>query len=292
VQMIRKIKEYLQENRFIMILLILFLLGALGFGIYEVIYHTNNAQKQESYEQIWLDARSVVTIDTETEATEETEPTPLDLFLAEGDNMSKYGAYLSGGAMDFEVLHTYNEDVIGYILIPDTKVSYPIVQSVDNAYYLNHNMDGSKGYPGCIFAENYNSPALDDPVNIVYGHNMRNNSMFGALDEYRKEEYRNEHPYIIVYLPEEVRVYEVVVASKYSDRHLLSDCFVQEAGGTYTFQGFVGNEGLGFTEELEAYNAKGSYVAAEQVEESDQILVLSTCSSGNMRYIVGAKRIL
>lgn len=286
-----KIKGFLKENIFITILLIVFLVGTLVYGSYETIYALNNADKQESYEQIWANASKVAVTDVEDQE-EEKDPTPIELFLAEGNNRELYGQYLADTAMDFQVLREYNKDVIGYILIPGTKVSYPILQSQDNNYYLKHNIDGSKGYPGCIYAENYNRASLDDPLNILYGHNMRNNTMFGDLDQYREEAYRQEHPYVIVYLPDEVRVYEVVVASKYTNEHLLSDSFVKEEDGTYVFYGFDGDEGKHFMEEMVTYNAKGAYLNAEGVTQEDEMLVLSTCTGSDMRYIVAAKRIV
>ena len=153
-------------------------------------------------------------------------------------------------------------------------------------------MDCSRGYPGCLFVENYNQPSFDDVVTIVYGHNMRNNTMFGSLDRYADSTYREEHPYIILYLPDEVRVYEVVVASKYSDEHLLVDCFEKEADGTYTFYGLNGDEGVNFMSTIADYNARGAFVDSDKVEETDKFLVLSTCNGSNQRYIVGARRIL
>lgn len=284
-----KIKRFLRENIFITILLIVFLVGVLVYGTYETVYALNNADKQESYEQIWNSAKMITVAETDEE--EETGPTAIELFLAEGNNMELYGEYLSG-TVDFEVLREYNKDVIGYILIPGTMVSYPILQSQDNDYYLRYNIDGSKGYPGCIYAENYNAASLDDPLTILYGHNMRNRSMFGELDLYREEEFRAEHPYVIIYLPEEIRVYEIVVASKYTDEHLLSDSFVKEEDGTYSFYGFDGDEGERFVEEMEAYNAKGAILHTDGITSDDEILAMSTCIGSNMRYIVAAKRII
>lgn len=290
--MIAKIKAYLKENPFITILLIVFLAGTAGYGIYELVYHTNNARQQTSYEQIWANANVVTVSETNEKEHAEEAPTPIELFLEQDNNREVYGAYLTDSAMDFDVLREYNEDVIGYILIPDTKVSYPILQSEDNDYYLKHNIDGSEGYPGCIYAENYNAATLDDPLTILYGHNMRNNSMFGDLDQYRKEEYRQEHPYVIVYLPDEVRVYEVVAVTKYTNEHLLSERFNEEEDGTRTFGGFTGDEGIHFMEAMAKYNAKGSYIDIDKVDSEDQILVLSTCTGSDMRYIVAAKKIL
>ena len=292
--MMDKVRNYLRENPFILILLIIFLVGSAGYGIYQIVYHTNNAKHQDAYEKLWENAVVNVMIPIETEEQEEEKhiPTPVEEFLAVGDNQIKYGMYLREGALDFEVLWEYNQDVVGYIMIPGTKVSYPILRSEDNEYYLHHNMDGSRGYPGCIYMENYNAADFEDSLTILYGHNMRNNSMFGTLEEYKFEEYRLENPYIIIYLPEETRVYEVVVTSKYSNEHLLADNFIKEADDTFTFCGLNGNENLEFIDDIKDYGAYGAYVDSSNVEAEDKIIVLSTCTSHDMRYIVGAKRIL
>lgn len=291
--MIAKIKKYLKENPFITVLLVVLLIGTAAYGIYQIIYSTNNARQQESYEKMWERSVTAFTIETDMQddAVEKV-PTVWDEFLAQGNNQVKYGNYLNENVMDFDVLWEYNKDIIGYIVIPGTKISYPILRSEDNSYYLNHNIDGSKGYPGCIYMESYNSPDFDDSITILYGHNMRNDTMFGTLDEYRKEEYRQENPYIIIYLPDEVCVYELVVASKYSDEHLLVDNFKQEADDTYTFTGLEGDENMNFMDAINDYGAYGAYIDLDKVEETDKLLVLSTCASDNMRYIIGAKRIL
>lgn len=295
--MIAKTKKYLKENPFITVLLVVFLIGTAAYGIYQIVYHTNNAKQQESYEQIWERAVIAVVIEEDseelsTESSEEHVLTPEEEFLAQGNNQVKYGNYLKEGALDFNVLWEYNKDIIGYIIIPGTKVSYPILRSEDNSYYLNHNLDGSKGYPGCIYMESYNASDFEDSITILYGHNMKNNTMFGTLEEYRKEEYRKENPYILIYLPDEVRVYEVVVASKYTNEHLLVDNFNQEADGTFTFTGLKGDESMNFMDDVDDFGAYGAFMDSDKVEETDKLLVLSTCTSNDMRYIVGAKRIL
>lgn len=98
--------------------------------------------------------------------------------------------------MDFAALQDVNRDVLGWILIPGTHVSYPLVQGADNSYYLNHTWLKSLNSVGAIFLESTNSRDLSDFNTIIYGHRMNNRSMFGTLHEYKELGYWAAHPYI------------------------------------------------------------------------------------------------
>lgn len=73
----------------------------------------------------------------------------------------------------FEELQAVNPDVYAWITVPGTDIDYPILQHAsDNSYYLMHNIDGSYGYPGCIYTENMNSKDFTDNNTVIYGHNI------------------------------------------------------------------------------------------------------------------------
>ena len=91
--------------------------------------------------------------------------------------------------IDYELLQSINEDYIGYIVIPDTEISYPIVQGKDNSYYLNHTFQREKNKNGCLFVDVKCERALIDLQTIIYGHHMKNDAMFGALDQYKEYRY-------------------------------------------------------------------------------------------------------
>ena len=99
-------------------------------------------------------------------------------------------------AMDFTALREVNSDVLGWILIPDTVVSYPLLQGSDNDYYLRRTWKKWSSAVGSIFLEAQNSPALTDFNTIIYGHNMNNGSMFGTLKKYKSQDYFRKHPYV------------------------------------------------------------------------------------------------
>lgn len=130
-----------------------------------------------------------------TEPTEATEP------------MDDYALQLS--SLDIAALQQVNEEVLGWIQIPDTAVSYPLMHTTDNSTYLSLAWDGSANRAGSIFLETKNNPTLEDFNTIIYGHHMRNGSMFADIMNYRQKEFREAHPYIYIVTEGFVRRYKV-----------------------------------------------------------------------------------
>lgn len=98
--------------------------------------------------------------------------------------------------VDLEALREINEDVRGWICIPGTALSYPMVQCGDNSYYLNHTWKGKRSSTGAIFLEWQSSGDFSDFSTLIYGHRMNNETMFGTLREYQDPEFWREHPSI------------------------------------------------------------------------------------------------
>lgn len=176
--------------------------------------------------------------------------------------------------IDFEAMQReQNEDIYAWITIPDTRVDYPILQHPEELdYYLDHNMDGSKGYPGCIYSQIMNSKDFTDSHTVIYGHNMKDGGMFANLHYYEDPEFFEAHPYFYIYTEDKVFVYEVLGAYEFSGVHLLMGFDISTPE---SFERFVKNifnaEGLHnhFREELEP-----------ELNEESRILTLSTCISG------------
>ena len=192
---------------------------------------------------------------------------------------------------DFDAYLEINKDVIGYVLIPDSRIEYPILRNESKRdYYLKRNLDGSTGYPGCIFVENINGPDFRDPVTISYGHNMANGTMYGQLHEfYRNAEFRDAHKYVFVYQPEGVSLYEIIATTSYSDEHLLADDFKKEGEG-FLFTGVKPDDQVNVMNHLKEYGDKRAYFKeGEEVTEDDRLFVMATCSSNRIRVIVVGK---
>ena len=109
----------------------------------------------------------------------------------ETENGTKMDPYMK---IDWEKLKEQNSDLVGWIVM-DPNVNYPVVQGEDNAYYLHRGFNRGYNINGCIFMSSNNSPDWKDPNTIVYGHNMRNGSMFGTNSNYMSKKYIKKHPY-------------------------------------------------------------------------------------------------
>ena len=126
------------------------------------------------------------------------------------------------GPVDFEGMWKVNKDVYAWITVPGTVIDYPILQhKTDNTYYLNYNIDGSYGYPGCIYTENMNSKDFTDNNTVIYGHNMKNGTMFAGLHKYEDASFFEKYDKIYIYTPEKTLEYTIFAAYVYDDRHLL-----------------------------------------------------------------------
>lgn len=102
-----------------------------------------------------------------------------------------------------------NPDVIAWIDIPGLSISYPVVQGTDNAYYLHHLFTGEYNSSGSIFTDCHNRPDFTDQNTILYGHNMKNGSMFGTLSHYQDQALWEASPYFCLYVPERWLKYQI-----------------------------------------------------------------------------------
>ena len=126
--------------------------------------------------------------------------------------------------MDFASLQEMNPDIYAWLYIPETDISYPILQSGDgdDEFYLNHDSTGKSSRDGSIFTQGvYNAKDFNDPVTLVYGHHMRSGAMFGNLQEiYSAQGGLKAHQAIVVYLPDRELRYQVFAAVPHDMRHI------------------------------------------------------------------------
>lgn len=107
-------------------------------------------------------------------------------------------------SVDFEDLQSINEEVCAWIDFPGQERSYPVVHGEDNEYYLNRTFRKNPNSGGSIFADARNEQVMGDDNTVLYGHNMRNLSMFGFLRKYQEEAHYQAFPYFDIYLPETI----------------------------------------------------------------------------------------
>ena len=108
----------------------------------------------------------------------------------------------AGQAVNFTELTSINDDCVAWICIEGTAVNYPVVQGSDNSYYLKHLFNGKWNSAGCIFLDSRVSGAISDRHSIIYGHHMKDGTMFSGLTKYKKQAYYEEHPEGLLITPD------------------------------------------------------------------------------------------
>ncbi len=112
--------------------------------------------------------------------------------------------------IDWKSLRAINPEIIAWIMIPDTPINYPVVQSNDNAKYLHKSFEGADNICGTIFMNTYNHADFSDLNTILYGHNMKNGSMFAAINKYKDESYYKAHQDVWIMTPFWERKYQII----------------------------------------------------------------------------------
>lgn len=194
----------------------------------------------------------------------------------------------------FESLYEENEDLVGWIRIPDNNINYPIVQGTNDNFYLSHNFYKEEDKYGCLFIKGEADSGFDDQNTVIYAHNMRDNEMFGSLDRYRRQEYEKNHSTIYLDTLYEERKYEIIAVceSKVMEKEDTSFKYYQfmNAESEQEFQAF-----MSFIKECELYQIeeKDDLEMTYDLTQKDSFLMLSTCAyeEENGRLVVIAKRI-
>ena len=184
--------------------------------------------------------------------------------------------------IDFEELQQTNPDIYAWLRIEDTSIDYAVVQNPSrDTYYLTHNSDGAIDLNGAIFSQaTYNSDDFEDPVTVLYGHNMKTGAMFGNLRaSYTDPEFFDEHKEITIYTPEEELTFQVFAAVPYSDELIpYKHDFEEEKDYNNFFDGVFNIRDLSARYDVENKPVFG-----------DRVLILSTCISGtDLRFLVMA----
>lgn len=166
--------------------------------------------------------------------------------------------------INWKKLQEINNDVIGWIEIEGTKINYPILQDSSNLYYLRHNYNKEYSLSGSIFTTNKNP--FEDEETIIYGHNMKNESMFSILGQYLNEDFFYAHQNFKIYTPN-MGDFKATIFSAYSIGVEIESNNIKQ---------------LEFKERIKYYQ-KASKNREENVEISSRIVKLSTCSYINAK---------
>ena len=195
------------------------------------------------------------------------------------DILEKLGIEIPQKNLDWDALHKVNADIYAWIYVPDTTVDYPVLQHpTDNSYYLDYNMDGSKGYPGCIYTENYNTKDFTDPHTVIYGHNLKDQTMFSSLHNFEDKDLVDEDHYIYIYTEDQVYVYQIFAAYDFDAIHLLANF---DLTNEYVYEQYIKD----MFRVPDFSTRVANFRTDIEVTRNDKILTLSTCTKdGNSDY--------
>ncbi|MFR8075282.1 MAG: class B sortase [Lachnospiraceae bacterium] len=178
--------------------------------------------------------------------------------------------------IDFTQLLSVNSDIVGWLRIRALDISYPVVQGKDNDYYLHRTFEKTDNFAGCLFVNSYNMGDFTDQNTIIYGHNMKNGSMFGKLKNFSDPEVFKKSRYFWIFTPDFIYQYRIFSAS-----------VVDKTGLTYQIS-FTDDEFDQFISR--AYSNSVVDNQDVTVTKEDRIVTLSTCTGDDStRFVVMGK---
>lgn len=197
------------------------------------------------------------------------------LFVSDGGDVQQYKKNRNNDKMDqietnidWKALKKRNPNVYAWIEVPGTKIDYPVLQpSADQEknFYLQHNIDDQYSFAGSIYSQKENAKDFGDPVTVLYGHNMINESMFGTLRKFDDPDFFDRHSLFYIYMPGQKLTYKILSYQIGSDDHLLDT--------------YHPNQAEGFQKFMKAITEKENRIRKGiEVTQAMRIVTLSTCS--------------
>ncbi len=187
---------------------------------------------------------------------------------------------------EYETLYNKNKKLIGWLKIDDTNIDYPVMQTSDNTYYLDHNYNQEYDKNGSIFLD-YNCSVYPRSTNmIVYGHHMKSGNMFGNLQKYAKESYGKKHSVVTF-----DTIYE---KAQYQVMYVFRSQVYNEDDIVFKYYQFIeANSETEFNSYMQEMSALSLYDTGVTAKFGDSLLTLSTCDNSQTdgRFVVVAKRI-
>lgn len=220
-----------------------------GFKLYTIYSEYHKGEKE--YDSVTEDVVKKVVVEAETENED-------------GETVIKEREVLN---IDFEKLQSTNPEVVAWIDFEEpSKISYPVMHTDNNDKYLTKTFEGKSNSSGALFVDAYNAGDFSDRNTFIYGHNMKNGSMFSQLRKYKTEEFCKENPYFYIYTPDGIE-------SKYQ---IFSVCIVEDTSETYIKTYANDTEFLKYIEYIRGISR---YDVDVEVTAQSQIVSLSTCTN-------------
>ena len=256
------------------LLLSLLLAATFLYSAYKLLdYYVDSQESVDLNEQII--EQSISSISTSVSNNEDSES---EIVVAD-ETEPPMPVETSPISVDFDTLKEANDDVIGWLYCEDTPINYPVLQSDDNSYYLRRLVNGEWNIAGSLFMDYRNNLSNNDWNTVIYGHNMKNDSMFGTLPEYRNQDYYEQHPVMYFLTPEADYKIELIAGFVTPSDSALYDVYLSESYRTSLYDELF---------KLSDFQANEYFF-----EKDVQLLTVSTCSYEyeTARYVVVGKMI-
>lgn len=246
-------RQYRIKKRIISVFMILCIIGII-YSLYNIYIWKKNVDKNNEIKQI-----------TKKHVKEEKK--------SEKDEVKEY-------KIDFDALKKSNSDTVGYIKVNNTNIDYVVVQTKDNSYYLNHNFNKEKNRAGWIFLDYRNKLDGSDKNTIIYGHNMKDGSMFETLSNVlQKWWYEDSNNYIVTFTTEE-KTFMYQVFSTYDIKN--EDYYIKTKF----------NSDNDYEKFLKTIKSRSNHDYGIEITKDDTILTLSSClGAGEKRVVLHAKKV-
>ena len=235
-----------KTRKFFKILLVLVLLAMMVYSGTKLWLYMREARNSRDA----LDSMTEIAVRTETEDAAKEPPIEVDL----------------------KALQALYPDLAAWLYSPDTPINLPVMQAPDNSYYLDKLPDGSYNAAGSIFMDCRNRADFSDRNTVLYGHHMKNGTMFASLTRYSSQEYYDAHPVMYLFTPEAVYRVEVFAGCVVPSDHTI----------------YYPKPAMGETGPVDEIRRSSPFVSQVELKEDDRIITLSTCSFDydEARYVI------
>lgn len=266
-QIVKELKKQKKKQRLIYGLLSLIAVCCLGYVIFYYAQYEKN--ESEYHELADLKQENAVGSSDNVNINTDVEEKDLPPILAK-----------------YEKLYQKNKKIVGWLKIDGTKIDYPVMQTVNNEYYLDHNYNQEYDKNGSIFMDKDCTPAFPNTNMIIYGHHMKSGRMFGDLNRYSKKSYFEKHPQILFDTIYEEGVYDVMYV--FRSRIYNADEVVFKY---YQFMDVNSSEE--FYSAMDEMARISLYDTGVTAAYGDRLITLSTCDSSETdgRFVVVAKKV-
>lgn len=267
-----KKKKKKRFKRWVLVVFFLIFLTVFALSIFKLLdWNHDNKKTGENIEKI----------NKISDVEEVNDDENTDLINTPNDKTSDYWYYVTFPLIqvDFNELKKKNSDTVAWIQINNTNINYPVVQTVDNEYYLNHSYDKSYNDAGWVFMDYRNDAAFTNKNTILYAHSRLDKTMFGELSKVLKESwYTNKDNHIIkISTPTENTLWQIFSVYKIKEETY------------YITTSFSNNNS--YSQFLNTLKGRSKYNFNTNLNTNDKILTLSTCYSDTERTVVHAKLI-